>query len=483
MTYSTRHFTQTATLTVAATFALSTLTACGGGGGGGSGGGPSPSTDPTYDIPSLVAEAAARSVPVFGSVTQSSNAIDEVTHDTAELVHADDGSLILRVTRDNRAPLEISSGGDGTILLAISTEYPALVPGDVLQTVLFRDGAAQTFAYMLTTRQASLALAPGAAPFREGDTIDLSRHGQQYTDFGRYGGDWRAGRSYQVDNDDGVGAYCVSDTESCIADEGGVVTEGTLYLRVGGQAAIVESWDATDNDYLTFGIWLRPQSGSSLPEVGLFADGGRPFPVSELAALSGTATYTGIAIAYALGNSTHADAAPFLLPSTEGEHHPQLEGAVELTADFGALTVDGTVRLFGDPDNYDTPGEPEEPGPIVLNLTSAPIDATVPGGNFTGDTASDGTSSVSGLSGQWGGQFFGAQGSGGRPPHASGTFGAQRPGFAVVGGFMARDGADLRDFLPEPRRRHHRHRHLNRWKRLGKIGTTKGFGLRSQQNK
>ena len=303
---------------------------------------------------------------------------------------------------------------------------------------------------MWTTKQANLVLAPGATPFREGDTIDLSRHGQQYAYFGRYGGNWQAGRSYQVDNDDGVGAYCVSDSGFCTADEAGVITEGTLYLRIGGPAAIVESWDATDNDYLTFGFWLRPRSGSSLPEVGVFADGGRPFPVSELAALSGTATYAGIATAYALGNSTDADAAPFLLPSTDGEHHPQLDGAVELTADFGALTVEGTVRLFGDPDNYDTPGEPEEPGPIVLNLTSAPIVATVPGGNFTGDTASDGTSSVSGLSGRWGGQFFGAQGNEGRPPHASGTFGAQRPGFAVLGGFIARDGANPGDFLPDP---------------------------------
>ena len=303
---------------------------------------------------------------------------------------------------------------------------------------------------MWTTKQANLVLAPGATPFREGDTIDLSRHGQQYAYFGRYGGNWQAGRSYQVDNDDGVGAYCVSDSGFCTADEAGVITEGTLYLRIGGPAAIVESWDATDSDYLTFGLWLRPQSGSSLPEVGVFADGGRPFPVSELAALSGTATYAGTATAYALGNATDADAAPFLLPSSEGEQYPQLVGAVELSADFGALTIDGTVRLFGDPDNYDTPGEPEEPGPIVLNLASAPIDDTVPGGNFTGATASDGTSSVSGLSGVWGGQFFGAPGNGGRPPHAAGTFGAQRSGFAVLGGFIALDGADPDDFLPEP---------------------------------
>ena len=428
-------------VSIAAISGLLTLSACGGGtpdGDDGTTGGQQPIAS-VYQIPSSVAQEAAESRPAFGSVSQSSNVAEGVTRDRAGLVHAADGSLILRVARDNRAPLEISSGGDGTLLLDLSVAVPALVPGDDLHSIWFRDGTEQTFALMWTTRQANVQLVPGAALFREGDTIDLSQHGEQFADFGRYGGDWLAGRHYQVDNDDGVGAYCASDTGSCTAGEGGVVTEGTLYLRVGGPAAVVESWDAADTDYLTFGFWLRPPSGSSPPEVGVFADGGRPFPVSELAAVTGTATYTGAATAYALGSSTDADAAPFLLPSSEADHHPQLSGAVELTADFGALTVDGTVRLFGDPDNYDTPGEPEAPGPIVLNLGSAPIDATVPGGNFTGDTASDETSSVSGLSGHWGGQFFGTPGSEGRPPHASGTFGAQRPGFAVLGGFIARD--------------------------------------------
>lgn len=213
----------------------------------------------------------------------------------------------------------------------------------------------------------------------------------------------------------------------------------------------VLGWDSADSDHLMFGWWLRPAaSAAAQPEAGVFVDGSRPFSGAELAALSGSATYAGGAFAYALGNSSAVDVSPFLLPSSEGEGRAQLHGAVELTADFGAQTIGGTVFLFGDPDNYDSEGEPPEPDPIVLALGSAAFDPTASGGFFTGDTASRAESSVSGLSGKWGGQFYGAPGEGGRPPHAAGTFGAKRTGFSVLGVFLGRDGANVDDFLLEP---------------------------------
>ena len=210
----------------------------------------------------------------------------------------------------------------------------------------------------------------------------------------------------------------------------------------------VRNWDSNDTDYLAFGSWLRPaSSGATQPEVGVYIDGSRPFSASEFTALTGTATYAGSASAFALGDSKAADVAPFLLPSSEGEGRMQLSGAVELTADFGTRAIEGMVTLFGDPDNYDTPGEPQEPEPIVLSLGRAPIDTAQRGGFFVGNTASSGSSSVSGLAGKWGGQFYGAPGDGGRPPYAAGTFGAQRNGFSVLGAFVARDGADVDDFV------------------------------------
>ena len=107
------------------------------------------------------------------------------------------------------------------------------------------------------------------------------------------------------------------------------------------------------------------------------------------------------------------------------------------------------VRLWGDPFNYDTPDEPPAPSPMESNVESASIDFDTVGGNFTGDTASTGTNLVTGLSGTCGDPFFGTPGNGGNPPYAGGTFAAQRLGFAVLRGFLARDGADANDFIPD----------------------------------
>ena len=452
---SDRRLAGTAPLTVAATFTLLTLAACGGGGGGGDGG-KMPTgnvTDNTdsrtvfYGVPSTVAETAARSAPRLGSVTQSSNAADGVTLDAGSIDHAANGDLILRVSRENGASREVSTGGNVALLDVFNApqtgDYP-LFPNDSFYDVRLRNRADGTFVSMLTTRRADLVPASGARVLREGDPIE--------SEF-----DWESVSGYHetefLTGNRRVGVYCVSETGSCRVEDSRVV-EGTVYLNDGGPAAVVRNWDSNDTDYLAFGSWLRPaSSGATQPEVGVFVDGGRPFSASEFTTLTGTATYAGLADAFALGDSNAADVAPFLLPSSEGEGWMQLTGTVELTADFGARAIEGAVTLFGDPDNYDTPGEPEEPRPIVLNLGRAPIDTAQRGGFFVGNTASSGSSSVSGLAGKWGGQFYGAPGDGGRPPYAAGTFGARRNGFSVLGGFFARDGIavdDLDDFLTQP---------------------------------
>ena len=56
-----------------------------------------------YGIPSTLAEVAARSVPALGSVTQPSNGSGGMTQDTGSLVHAANGNLVLRVSRDSGA--------------------------------------------------------------------------------------------------------------------------------------------------------------------------------------------------------------------------------------------------------------------------------------------------------------------------------------------------------------------------------------------
>lgn len=310
-------------------------------------------------------------------MTQSSNAAAGVTLDRAGITHEASGGLTLRVTRANRAPIEVSTEGNVDLLwsefVAEDPENPLLQNG-TLYLVSLRDRSDGTFVNLATTRR----------------TDRVARH-------------------------------------------------------------VVSEWSDDDQEYFTYGWWLRPAaSAETRPEVGAFADGSHPRPGTDLAALSGSATYAGGAFAYALGDSTEADAAPFLLPSSAGGGREQLYGGVELTADFDAQTIGGTAYLFGDPDNYDTPGEPEEPDPIVLTLGTAAFDPTASGGFFTGDTASHADSSVAGLSGRWGGQFYGMLDGSGHPEHATGTFGAERPGFAVLGLFLSREGVDYREFLPQP---------------------------------
>ena len=405
---------------------------------------PPPAPPPSaslYGIPSALAEAAARSVPALGSVTQSINVSSGMTQDRAGLVHAADGNLILRVSRGSGA-WEMSTGGGKFALLQHASyfENGRLLPGSRQQIFVLRNRAESTIALMYTSKQANLVPATDADVFRQGEAVDEPYRSYYYLDDG----------AHDYDGPDTQSEFCVSDTGQCTVEDGRV-TEGTLYLKEGAPAAHVQSWDTAHTDYLTLGMWLRPQStaGSRPPEFGVFADGGRPFSESEFTTLTGTATYAAGAFAsgYALGNSKDADAAPFLVPHDDGEHYPQLDGSVELTADFGNRTIDGTITLSHD--DY-PPGDPAAPEPIVLNLGSAPIDVTEPGGFFTGDTASDESSSVSGLSGKWGGQFYGVPADGGRPPHVGGTFGAQREGFSVLGVFLARDGADVNDDFQQP---------------------------------
>ena len=417
-------------------------------GGGNTGGGNTGGTSPTtalFGVPSTVAETAARSAPRLGSVTQSSNAANGVTLDAGSIEHAANGDLKLRVSRDSGASREISTGGNVALLdlsyylLTGDDEDHLFSPFGSLYEVSFRNRADGTIVNIATSRRARIVPAPDAGVWREGDPAT----GLEDYHWIETGHDLEVSPEGEL-----IGVYCVSETDYCqVVDSR--VDRGTIYRKVGGPAVVVRNWDSADTDYLALGSWLRPAtSGATQPEVGVFVDGGRPFSASEFTTLTGTATYAGYAGAFALGDSDAADVAPFLLPSSEGEGEMQLTGAVELTADFGARTIGGEVTLFGDPDNYDSPGEPAEPQPIVLTLGRAPIDTAQPGGFFVGNTASGASSSVLGLAGKWGGQFYGAPGDGGRPPHTAGTFGAQRNGFSVLGTFLARDGEDVDDYLP-----------------------------------
>ncbi len=136
MTSSDRRLTRTATVAVAATFALLTLAACGGGGGGtASNGGPSgPDATPTLAEAQIANPGATRNagaqaagnLPNFGSVTQSSNggSVAGVTGDAAS-ASFDGRNVRLTVRRTDGSRIVL----DAAIDRIGSENYAPVVPG------------------------------------------------------------------------------------------------------------------------------------------------------------------------------------------------------------------------------------------------------------------------------------------------------------------------------------------------------------------
>ncbi|MDE0207790.1 MAG: hypothetical protein OXP66_17380 [Candidatus Tectomicrobia bacterium] len=189
-----------------------------------------------------------------------------------------------------------------------------------------------------------------------------------------------------------------------------------------------DSRPVPEGNYLTFGDWLySPPDTADIKafQVGVFASGRDPFRATDLAALAGTATYTGEAA------GLYATAAP---PATG-----TFSADVELLADFG------TGSDFGNASGWVTGFvlDYRERSPLPeLRLLPAAIlgsdelsesgstEATLlPGGWVHG-----GTAAVGGWRGEWGGRFFG-NGAGEYPSSFAGTFGATDGNHRFAGGF------------------------------------------------
>ena len=170
-----------------------------------------------------------------------------------------------------------------------------------------------------------------------------------------------------------------------------------------------------DTDYLVYGLWAWiPRDVNDVEdfEIGVFADGGDPFTGANVLALTGTATYRGMA------NGIYS------YPDDEAEggiENDVFEADAELTANFGAADAAGTISgRITNPRSDDSPVVQPGEEPIVLTLEAAPI-GTTDGGFFTG-AASMTLGSLS-HTGQWGGEFFGNGASGAAPGSVAGTFG------------------------------------------------------------
>ena len=190
-----------------------------------------------------------------------------------------------------------------------------------------------------------------------------------------------------------------------------------IFVPTGGMTV-----STPDTDYLAGGVWLIvPDDATSADDVvfGAFAGGSDPFVQRNLAAVTGTATYTGDAVGVYSAKEAEATTVGYL-------------GAdVRLTANFGDASGFGTIS--GSVANFVVDGTPE---PGALNFGTVNIGAQN-SGFFRG--AVTGADSQRSYTGHWGGQFFGNSEADGRPGSVAGTFGGHSTDDVVsfVGAFGA----------------------------------------------
>ena len=178
-----------------------------------------------------------------------------------------------------------------------------------------------------------------------------------------------------------------------------------------------------NSDYLVLGFWLRERKERSTdPERSNYgwlvaASGNDPFEPSNVAGLTGTATYEGPATGlYMLKANAAAE--------------PELDyfnAQASLTANFGDASALGSVS--------GTITEGMTDGGVGLpELTLEPADFTQSSSNFRGDTSGNA------LTGKWGGRFYsnGASATD-HPGSVAGTFGAKTADdlLAITGAFGA----------------------------------------------
>ena len=216
---------------------------------------------------------------------------------------------------------------------------------------------------------------------------------------------------------------------------------GILYRETSTEftvAGISVDWDSNDaTDFLAGGYWLHATWDTNAAmvdtvEIGAFVDGPEISGTPDLP-VTGTATYEGFAEGlYTARIGTDSVFA-------EGSHQlGGFVGDIELTADFDALSVSGTVDdiylyFYNVPPDYNGTDEldvhSEEPSSFVLELGAAPFDSD---GNFAGTDVNVRYPEVDfTTSGSWGGRFSTEDDSDGNPRLVAGTLGGSA---ATTGG-------------------------------------------------
>ncbi len=216
----------------------------------------------------------------------------------------------------------------------------------------------------------------------------------------------------------------------------------------GSEAVVVSaspSEKVPDADYLSFGNWRyvseyvsEDDTDVGAYEFGVFAGGGDPFEVTNLMALTGTATYNG-----------DTTGMYYTDRSSSRPHFGSFDADVELTADFGTGsefgTIDGKVYNFefeGDASSFPTELSLETASSRNTegtNIFQSPDEGgeSVPGGWIFGDAS--GSADDTSWWGRWSGKFFGngVATTAEHPGSVGGTFGATNGESGLAGSFGA----------------------------------------------
>ena len=394
------------------------LSGCGGGGGGGGGSSSGPSETVSTLLSSVIKQsssaaaqgkiaAAANAQPNAGSVTQSSNTLNDITTDSVStsVKYNDNGQIIFKVVNGTEWYVDSAASDTDTLYEGQETDsdwnfaelYKKLPDGSLWVDVYSDIGEPET------SQEATSATGCGIGEIVEaGQTCRYEGAGNNFT--------------FTVREDDGWGCYGAD-----ICTDGSITIDNFMASNDNGVWTISELPPGAmpvngirtnalpDTDFLAGGIWVYvPDDATSVDDFtfGAFVHGEDPYDQDNLTALTGEYTYTGDATGV------------YSVVAEESNYF--FDADVTLTAKFDDDSTLGTIG--GHIDNVSVDDELVEGDP-TLNLGTADIGGDN-SGFFTGDTDMeyDGES----YTGKWGGQFFGNDDSDppGPPGSVAGTFGA-----------------------------------------------------------
>ena len=221
--------------------------------------------------------------------------------------------------------------------------------------------------------------------------------------------------AYDDDNSDATPAIegtfkCTGD--SCTLDYTGrgddvMVETATGYTFSGSREAVTAVEADAKADYLLFGVWLD-ETEAGADTFGAIATGGQPFPVNNVLALEGKATYRGSAV---------------------GAHHKtgsgvsSFDGDANLTADFAADDAVGTIEGTIDNISIDGGDPMEESIYLVETPLNTIANTTFKGRAVMGPQEGPGKQEHT-FNGTWSGDFFGmGEKATDHPGSVAGTFG------------------------------------------------------------